>query len=292
MSANGLRQLSDSFAGALNEARAASTAGGGTSLTTTAAIVGLPNGTSHVAIVARNFAANATVVKVALNPYLHILKTTDSLANVTSYSKVGQQNPASTGVVFGALNTLANGNAMFVGSFTPFRGMAVTMSASVNAAASTLLAEYWNGSAWVSLNATDGTANGGATFAQTGNITWTVPTAWATTLLPSVKNPVVSPVTALNAEQYIQGSKSVMLPLYWTRLTVSATLTAGTTANTIFSLNRSTAYAEMVADSLLQFRTPVKGVDLNAIGCIEALTDAGTANLIVNCYTDSVFDQF
>lgn len=291
MSASGLRQASDSFPGALSEARAASSAGGGTSLSTTASIVGFPNGTSHVAIVARNF-STAVVVKFALNPYLHILKSTDKLATVTSYSKVGQQNPASTGVVIDGLDTLANGNAMFIGAATPFRGLAVTMSASVNAVAATLLAEYWNGSAWVTLSATDGTANAGATFGKTGNITWTVPTAWAATLLPNTKNPVVSPVTALNAEQYIQGAKGVTLPLYWTRLSVSAALTAGTTANTIFSLNRSTTYAEMVADSLLQFRTPVKGVDLNAVSCVEALTDAGTASLIVNCYTDSTFDQF
>jgi len=274
---------SDSFAGAINEARAASAAGGGTSLSTTLAQVGLPNGTEHVGLIARNF-ATAVVMKFALNPYLLILKTTDQLAttgNVTDYSSAGQQNPATaSSIVLNALDVLANGNALYIGSHLPFRGVAVKMSASVNANASVLAVKYWNG-AWTSVSGfTDGTASGGATFAQDAPISapifWTVPTDWTAVQLNATPGPL---------PQVFYSDKK----LYWTRWSVSAQLSATVAANSFFSLNRSTAYAEAPQDSLLQFRT-FKGP--GGIANVEAKTDAGTGNLIVNCYTDNPVGAF
>ena len=71
-------------------------------------------------------------------------------------------------------------------------------------------------------------------------------------------------------------------PLYWTRLSVSAALDSSTTLNSILSLPRSTSYAELVS-GMAQEMTLQKG--LGGVAAIEALTDAGTANLIVNAYT-------
>lgn len=264
---------SDSFSGVVNEQRVASTAGGGTALSTTAAFIALPNGTQHVALLPRNF-VTAIVAKIATNPYLLLLKTTDALAttaNVTDYSKAGQQNPATASAIsfnaFGAAN-----NQFYVGSHVPFRGVNVVMSASVNAVASVLTVKYWNG-AWTAVSGfSDGTLSGGATLAVNGNITWTVPTDWTTVLL----NQTPGPLPQMKYSDKVR---------YWTQWTVSAQLSATVGVNTMLAMNRNTsAYAEFVANTLEQFRT-FKGPD--GVGCLEALTDQGTGNLIVNVYTDN-----
>ncbi len=268
--------------------RSASTAGGGTALTTTAQVIGFPGGTSHVSLFARNF-STAVVAKVALNPYLLILKSTDKLLTVTDYSSAAQKNPVTTGAILSALPTLANGAAIYVGSHVQFRGIAVDMLAgSVNATTNTLLAEYWNGTAWVSLSATDGTASGGKAFAVDGNITWTVPSAWAKVQLsqtrqPPPANPPNTPTDVANLLPYNDKAQ------YWVRLSVSAALSATVVASTMFSLNRSTAYVEMAENSYLQFRTTDRP---GGTACVEALTDAGTANLVVNVYTDNPLGVF
>jgi hypothetical protein len=68
--------------------------------------------------------------------------------------------------------------------------------------------------------------------------------------------------------------------LFWTRFTVTSVLDAAVTLNSLMALNKSTAYGELVSGQVLEsgiHRGP------SGFGCIEALTDAGTANLIVNC---------
>jgi len=52
-----------------------------------------------------------------------------------------------------------------------------------NSTASVMTVTYWNGSAWTSASATDGTASGGATLAIDGEVSWTLPTDEATTTL-------------------------------------------------------------------------------------------------------------
>ena len=288
MSANGLRLSSDSFPGPLSEARTASTAGGGTALTTTASIIGLPTRTTHIGLTARNF-TTAVVIKYSLNPFLRIITTTNLLSTFTDASEIGQRNPATASAVsLSSFPTLANGGAIYLGSPLPFRGIAVTMSGSVNAVVSTLLGEYWNG-AWTSASITDGTASGGATFAQTGNITFTVPSDWVKVVLPNTLPG--AKFTPQQAAQQMPNTTCGSVARYWIRLSVSAALTASTAVNTMFSMNRSTTYAEIVANSLVQFRVPAKGID-EGPACIEALTDAGTANLIVTAYTDNNVSAF
>lgn len=279
------RQSSDSFAGPLNEARAVSTASGGTALSSTATVVGLANGTTHVSVIARNFAA-AVVGKFALNPYLLLLVSTDQGASSTDYSDAGQNNPAGSGVVVDGMKTYANGGAFYIGSHVPFRGLAVVMSGSVNAVVSTLTVEFWNGSAWTAVaGKSDGTAAGGATLAQNGNITFTVPTTWSADYFANV---VQTPFAAQPAQRGAAFPHSVRKN-YWLRLTVSAALTASTTIAQAFALNRSTAYAEMLENSLMQFRVQkVPG----GIAALELLTDAGSGNAIVNCYTDNPLGVF
>ncbi len=69
------------------------------------------------------------------------------------------------------------------------------------------------------------------------------------------------------------------LPLYWTRWTWDKALDSSTTLNSMLSANRSTAYAELMSGQSFEERI---FVGPTGVGCIEALVNAGTGNLIVN----------
>lgn len=74
---------------------------------------------------------------------------------------------------------VAADDAVYIRGLQPFEGVDITINAA-NGSATTLTAKYWTGSAWAALSSvSDGTASSGASFGQTGNITWTLPTNWA-----------------------------------------------------------------------------------------------------------------
>lgn len=299
---------SDSFPGRLNEAKSFTTANGGTALGTTvtvSSVLALPNKTSHVTLYPQNFAGGATVFKFALNPFLLILVTGNNLQTATDFSQVGQNFPAdATGVKINALDTLANGGSIYIGSHVPFRGVAVT-NGNPNANASTLSVNFWNGTAWTAVAGfSDGTAAAGATMAQNGLVTWTVPTTWAKAVLSDTINPdptggqisgwgnvpgqsqPVIPVSPLQ--------KATLLPYngksrYWTQWVVSAKLSATVNNTLMLALNRVTTYAETVTNVFTQFRT-FHGED--GVAAIEAIINAGTGNVIGTAYTDNEFGSF
>lgn len=251
--------------GPLGEIRSATTAGGGTALSTTAVAIPIPDGTRTVQYIPRNY-ATAVVLKLARNPYLLVYKTTDLLATITDYSSAAQDGNAATDVVLSSLDTLANGDALWIGGHLPFRGIQVDVDAA-NATASVLAGHYWDGNSLEALTVTDGSDSGGATFAIDGAITWTMPTDWTRGKLATV------------------GSAAQSIPhngvdLYWVRLTVSAALDSSATLNSLLALNRSIAYAEYPVGFAVEERFQ-KG--LGYWGSVEALVDAGTASLIVNC---------
>jgi hypothetical protein len=62
-------------------------------------------------------------------------------------------------------------NYFLVGSKRPLQGVKFYVS-TANTETSTLTVKEWTGSAWSSLTATDNTASGGKTLAQTGTVTW------------------------------------------------------------------------------------------------------------------------
>lgn len=291
------RLASDSFGGPLIDGRTITTAGGGTNITSTltaAQVLPFLNNVKHVVAQPWNF-TTAVVMQALLCPYLWILKGSaiasqpPQAPTLTDYSVVGQ-TPAGTGVPLSSLSTLALGEALYLGADEKFGGVAVDMSAAVNSNAATLLVEYWNGTKWVSLAATDGTASAGATFAQDGLVTWTMPAAgaWAKAQL---SDGLASPPTALppslRANYLVADSNA--LPQYWTRWSVSAALDASTVPTTMIALNQSTAYMEILPSNVLEFRS-VKAH--GGIAALQVKSDAGTYSLIVTNFVDNPAGAF
>ena len=67
--------------------------------------------------------------------------------------------------------------------------------------------------------------------------------------------------------------------MFWTRWSVSAALDTAVTLDHMAAANRSTAYAELLSGQTFEERIRH---GFGGIGCVEALVNAGTANLIVN----------
>jgi len=249
-------------------------ASAGVSLSTTAAFTPFHQGTEHVDIVPRNF-STAVVVKYAFCPYLIVLKadSADGLGgHLQDYSQVAQDGSTSTTV---NLDAFTAGRALYVGSAIPFRGAHVDRD-TANAVGSTVITvSYWNGSEWVDTGDTDGSISGGISLAQDGAITWTVPSAWQSSTLKKL---------AAGAGETLDssGQKWSDITMYWTKWTWSHTLTAGTDLFHILGINESTAYAELT-DSVAYEGRVNNGFGANGVAGIEALTNAGTANLIVTC---------
>ena len=196
------------ISGGLGEGRIASTAAGGTALTTTATFIRLPLRTSTIMLTPRNF-STAVVAKFHINPWLTILKTGDNMATVpTDYSNAAQDlSAAAAGVVMSSFDTLANGDFLLVGAHIPFRGVLVDINAA-NAAGSNavLTAKYRKtDNTWANITATDGTIAGGKTFGTDGNVTWTVPTDWKSTKLSDILLGAVA--TAANGTGTMTGAR-------------------------------------------------------------------------------------
>ena len=80
------------------------------------------------------------------------------------------------------LNSLvAAQDAVYIVGDQTFEGAEIAVG-NANGSSSTLTAKYWDGDSWEALSGvTDGTASSGASFGQTGNITWTIPSDWEIT---------------------------------------------------------------------------------------------------------------
>ena len=266
------------ISGAIGELRSASVAGG-TALTTTRSFTQLPLKSYHLFVTPRNF-GGASVARIFVNPWLFVLKTLDLLSTPPiDYSDAAQDSDATTDIVLSSLGTLANGDYLLIGSHIPFGGVNVDIDAA-NSIASVLLVEYWNGQSWVTISATDGTASAGATFAIDGNVTWTVPTTWAASSLTEIAD-----IGLQITNETFPGRQE---RLFWTRWTVSVALDSSTTVNSMVSINRSTAYFELLSGQMIEQRINHGPM---GIGCVEAVTDAGTANLLVEvaCLRDGEF---
>ena len=246
----------------------------GVACTTTAAFTPFHQGTEHIDIVPRNL-STAVVVKYAFCPYLIILKadSADGLGgHLEDNTQVAQDGSTATSVT---LSSFAAGRALYVGSAIPFRGAHVDVDGANSTGSTVITVSYWNGSAWVDTSDTDGTISGGISLAQDGAITWTVPSEWQLATLNQL---------AAGAGETLDssGQKWSYVNMYWTKWTWSHAMDSAVTLDHILGINESTAYAELTDSTAYEGRVH-NGFGANGVAGIEALTDDGTANLIVTC---------
>lgn len=266
-----------------SEGRAVSTTGGGTTLSTTAVLIplasrGRMSGVGQLNITPRN-TAGAAIVKFALTPRISVLIVTDGFAGLPGdESDDAQDDSVSTDVTISSMPGWPNG-AIYVGAPGEFRGLRADIDAA-NSNASVLTGDYWNGAAWANATITDGTASGGATMAIDGDITFTPASAWQVGRLLDIlgKNGV-----AAFQGQPAWGSVLEIMdrPLFWLRLKPSLALDASTTLNSLMALARTTNYDEIRIDEGVEFEGPDINTDVEGLGAVEALVDAGAASLIV-----------
>lgn len=248
----------------------------GTSLTTTAAFTQFPYKSSRIYATPTTF-STAVVARLLLNPWLVILKTTDNMLTAPmDYSKAAQDNSTSTDVDVSSLNTLANGDFLLIGSHIPFRGVYIDVDGTNAAGTATMTSYYWNGTSWADSSATVTGVRTTRIFDKDGIVTWTVPTLWQRLAL---RDHYVELPDSVKDEYYAR------FPLYWMRWDVDAAITdTSVTFNSMSAANRSTSYAELASGQMLSADIEH---GFGGIGCIEALTDAGTAKLVVNAVIKS-----
>lgn len=207
-------------------------------------------------------------------PWLTILRTTDDLATApTDASENAQDGSTATSVTLSSQGTLANGDALYVGSYVPFQGVDIDVD-STNSTTSVLTVMYWNGSAWVDISDTDGTESGGATLAQDGQVTWTIPTAWVSASLRGIAAALQDGHEVANSVAF----QHVNTPRYWTRWEVSAAIDSSVTLDHMLAINRSDA--EWECRNLERWESLVPWGE-NGYSAIEADVDAGGSGLIL-----------
>lgn len=247
----------------------------GLSLSTTAAFQQLPFNTTRIFATPTTF-STAVVARLLLNPWLVVLKTLDNMATKPiDYSKVAQDNNTDTSVDVSSLSTRANGDFLLVGSHLPFRGVYFDVDGTNAAGTATVAVYYWNGVAWADTSATVTGIRTTAVWDKDGIVTWTVPSAWQTATIAEL-------YSTMTVQTYYSN-----IPLYWTRWEVDAAITdTAVTIDSMSAANRSTSYAELASGQMLSADIVQR---IGGVGCIEALTDAGTATLIVNAVTSGEF---
>lgn len=252
----------DTLGGNLGEVRGGTSTG--VSLSTTAAYIPILPGSKSIFLTPRNL-STAVVARIGMCPWVCVLKTTDTGATVTEYSDAAQDNSTSTDIVLSSIPAPGSGGFLYVGSHVPFRGVTIDVD-SVNGTASVLTVKYRKSdNTWADITATDGTVAGGASMAQDGAVTWTIPTDWIPCQLPKVGD-------------FTSSLAGTGHKFYWTRWQFSGGCDASTTLNSMIALPQSTSYGELVANQ--QFETAVQFGPWG-FAAIEALTDAGTGNLVV-----------
>jgi hypothetical protein len=227
---------------------------GGKAISTTKARVLIPPSTKALRIKAHNAASSATVAQLFMFPHLSVLKTADDGATFTDYSSEAQDEDATTDITLSSLDTAANDNFLYVGAHRKFAGLTADIDAG-NDTASVMTVKYYAGNqGWLDISDTDGTDVAGDTLKQDGDITWTAPANWKKTIVNG-------------------------LDLYWVRIEVSVALDSSVTLNSLWPIMVGSAFQLAIGEAPLEvsITTGVQGWR-----CIEAITDTGTCDLIVN----------
>jgi hypothetical protein len=253
---------SPSVPGYVGSTRLLSNLAGNDDLTTTRTHFPIPAGIKAIKLQANTYAASAVLAKYALNPFLQVVVTMDAMAtDPTDVSENVQDGVAATVATLSNLPTLANGGAIYIGATEPFSGFYVDVT-NPDGGAGTMAVAYWDGNSWENITPTDNTSNWG----NDGVANWTVPSAWSpATLFDAL---------ALGAPRKHTGGNE----LYWVRVSTSVALDSDTTVTGIYAINR---YADTTPGLIAgeSFVTAISRAQNG--GNLQALTDVGTANLIV-----------
>lgn len=265
--------------GSLGHQRLAGAANG-VALTTTAAFTGFIKGTEYVDLIPRNF-TTAVVVRYAYCPYLIVLMSdrSDTLDEPpVDYTEVAQDGNAGTPRV--VLNSLAAGRYLYIGSAVPFRGFHCDVRAANSTGSTVMTARYWNGVSWVDLSDSDGTETGAKSLARDGAVTWTMPAAgaWRVDTLAEIQKKLNLGIAAASPRFQWRDTR-----IYWTRIEWNQALDAATDLDHILGISESTSYAEITSSLAESARIHMGYGRQRGFAGIEALTDAGTANLLVRC---------
>lgn len=199
--------------------------------------------------------------RLALSPkLLHCLYYNAAAATYTEYVQQATDRVSTTRV---PLDLMLTTDILYLGFSEQARGIYVDMGSNVNAIAATLDVEYC--STAVALGASiaftdvagdsDGTTSGGATLAQDGIYTWTLPTAWKESTLGTYAIPLFS-------------------RCWWIRFLPSATLSATVDVNEIIPVYQNTNYAYMEPGLAEEF-----SLNLAKVGGLVALATSGTPTL-------------
>lgn len=264
-------------------------AANGTTLTTAAALITVPQirGVGDLALTGRNF-STAVVVRYTLNPRLTVITTDDNLATFTDASVNAQDGSTSTDVTLDDLPANPTGR-IYLYSRRVIRGFAVDMDATnVNTTGSTTMTgNYWNGSAFTDLSVTDGTSSA-TSLDQDGNVTWTVPTDEVrTNLFQAGEATDADWIQQRRIAADTRANRRILEQFgFWYKIVFNQVLSSAVEMNQLRPLNGSTNYAEI---SVGQPVNEEITTDERGISVVEALTDAGTANLVVDLHaTDFV----
>ena len=170
------------------------------------------------------------------------------------------------------MNSATTSDFLYICVEEPVGGIYVTIG-NANGNAATLTAAYRkNDDTWASVTATDGTASGGATFGQTGNITWTTPTDWRRAILGGGSG-IFAP-NAITDGRYDADAPGI--EGHWLRFSWSAAFDASTSVTELYTNNRDTTRGYYYAGKEYFF-----SFDLRRVGSIEAVLASGTATMDV-----------
>ena len=135
---------------------------------------------------------------------------------------------------------------------------------SANATSATVAATYRkNDDSWANLSPTDGTDSGGATLAQTGDITWTAPSDW-------------KPASLGGPQGIFSATDAPATYGYWMRLAWGAGLDSDTEIDEVWSVNKDANRGYFRKGTEYSF-----SIDRRKVGAFEVILASGTDTLQV-----------
>ncbi len=242
----------------------------GVSLSTAAVFTALKPNTQQLNLSPYTF-STAVVARYNISPWITVLKNQDAFATEPIICSLLLQDGDNTVTMsMNSFDTLANGDALYIGSHLPIGGLWVDVQ-NTNSNAAVLAVHYYNGTL-TSLSATDNTITSSThSFGQDGTITWTTPSDWLCARFSEVFGVEIDNKKPIYSD-----------PLFWCRLTWDAAFDSSTSINQIIAINRRSTLGTPVYEELSSGQSWTQSLKqgFNGFGAVEALTDAGTALLI------------